>query len=101
MTLVVSMTVRRDAIDKFRAFERHAAAVMKKHGGRIERTVLAAADGSPDLMKEIHVVTFPSASALAAYQGDADLQPFAQLREDSVVHTEVLVGEDGPDYGAA
>jgi hypothetical protein len=39
VTLVAILTVRKDALDQFRAFERHAAAVMRAHGGRIERTV--------------------------------------------------------------
>jgi len=100
MTLLAMMTVRRDAIEKFRAFERRAATVMRTHGGRIERTVVVAVDGSPDLFKEIHVVTFPSESAFAAYRGDEGLSELAHLREQSVVHTEILAGEDGPDYGA-
>jgi hypothetical protein len=34
MTLVAIMTVRRDAIDKFRSFESKAAAVMARHWRR-------------------------------------------------------------------
>jgi len=41
-------------------------------------------------------VTFPSAAAFAAYRGDERLRELARLRGASVVHTEVLVGEDGP-----
>ena len=100
VTLVAIMTVRREAIEKFRAFERHAAAAMRKHGGRIERTVLAPVEDAPELVKEIHVVTFPSASAFAAYRGDEELRKHAPLRDASVVRTELLAGEDGPDYGA-
>ncbi|HET9489781.1 MAG TPA: hypothetical protein VFR64_08520 [Methylomirabilota bacterium] len=40
MTLVVILTVRREALEQFRAFEAQAAAVMTTHGGRIERTVV-------------------------------------------------------------
>ena len=101
MTIVAIVTVRKSAIDKFHAFERHAAAVMKRHGGRIERTIVAAAVGSPHLVKEIHVVTFPNEQAFSAYRSDERLLELAQLREESVVHTEVLIGEDGPDYGGS
>lgn len=40
VTLVVILTVRREALEQFRAFEAQAAAVMTTHGGRIERTVV-------------------------------------------------------------
>lgn len=100
MTLVAILTVRREAIDKFRAYEAHAAQVMKKHGGRFERTVVVVPEGSPELMKEIHVVTFPNEQAFAAYRKDERLTKFAHLRDESVVHTELFVGEDGPSYAA-
>ena len=95
MTLVAIITVRKAAVDKFRAFESHAAKVMKKHGGRIERTVVVVADGSPELIREIHVVTFPSEAAFTAYRKDEQLAELAHLRDQSVVHTELFVGEDG------
>jgi len=96
VTLVAILTVRKAAIDTFRTFEKRAAAVMAAHGGRIERTVVVNGDGAADLFKEIHVVTFPSAAAFAAYRGDERLRELARLRAAAVVHTEVLVGEDGP-----
>lgn len=100
MTLVVILTVRKDAIEKFRMFERHAAKVMETHGGRIERTIVVAPDGMPDVMKEIHVVTFPNERAFAAYRADEELARFTYLRDQSVVHTELFVGENGPSYSA-
>jgi hypothetical protein len=98
MTLVAILTVRRAALAEFRTFERHAAAVMARHGGRIERTVVVTPDGPSEVVKEIHVVTFPSAAAFEAYRADERLREMVELREASVVHTEVLVGEAGPDY---
>jgi hypothetical protein len=100
MTLVAILSVRREALEMFRAFERHAAGVMARHGGRIERTVVASPEDAPGLVKEVHVVTFPDAQAFLAYRDDPRLRELAHLRDASVVHTEVLVGEDGPDYGA-
>jgi hypothetical protein len=41
-----------DALEKFRAFERHAAAVMGAQGGRIERTVVVTPDPAPGLLKD-------------------------------------------------
>jgi hypothetical protein len=100
MVLVVILTVRSDAIDKFRAFETRAAIVMAKHGGAIERTVAIPPESAGDFMKEVHIVTFPDDQALSKYREDGDLREVAHLREESVVKTEILVGEDGPDYGA-
>jgi antibiotic biosynthesis monooxygenase (ABM) superfamily enzyme len=97
VTIVAIMTVRRAALETFRAFEREAAAVMATHGGRIERTIVVPGDA--DVLKEIHVVTFPHEQAYAAYRGDDRRRALAPLRDESVVHTEVLIGEDGPRYG--
>lgn len=101
MTLVVILTVRSEALDMFRAFEAKAAVVMARYGGAIERTVVIPSEGAGDLLKEVHIVTFPDERALSAYQADARLQEVAHLRAASVVRTEVLIGEDGPVYSAA
>jgi antibiotic biosynthesis monooxygenase (ABM) superfamily enzyme len=97
--LVAVITIRAAELEAFRAFEWHAARVMAKHGGRIERTVVIPGDG--ETLREVHVVRFPDDAALAAYRADADLGPAMDLRERSVVATELLMGEDGPDYSAA
>ena len=101
MTLVAILTVRKAAKGKFRAFERHAAAVMKSHGGQIERTIVVTPEDESDVFKEIHVITFPDMHAFAAYKKDARLGEMAHLRAESVINTEVLVGEDGPTYDAS
>ena len=49
MTLVAILTVNEHALDAFRAFECHAAAVMAAHGGGIERTVVIAPPETPNL----------------------------------------------------
>ena len=101
MTLVAILIVRRRALEAFHAFERHAAGVMAMHGGRIERTVVTPVADAPDLVREIHVVTFPDAQAFQSYRDDARLGEHAHLREAAVVSTEVFVGEDGPDYAGS
>jgi hypothetical protein len=53
-------------------------------------------DGSPELIKEIHLLTLPKEKAFAAYRKDERLAKFVHLRDQSVVHTELFVGEDGP-----
>jgi hypothetical protein len=55
--------------------------------------------GDAAFVREVHLVTFPNEQALAAYQADPALRALAPLREASVVRTEILTGEEGPDYG--
>jgi uncharacterized protein (DUF1330 family) len=101
MTVVAILTVRREALEAFREFEGHAAIVMAAHGGRIERTVVVEEPSAPELVTEIHLVTFPDAHAFAAYREDPRLAARAHLREASVVRSQILVGEEGPRYEAA
>ena len=99
MTLVVILTVRSKALEAFRAYETRAATVMARHGAAIERIVVIPSVLGDEAFQEVHIVTFPHPEAFAAYRLDPDLQHAAPLRETAVVKTEVLVGEDGPDYG--
>jgi hypothetical protein len=99
MTLVVILTVRRDQVSAFRAFETQAAIAMAKYGGAIARTVAITPEPDAEAFKEVHIVTFPDARAFEAYRGDAELAAWKHLREASVVDTQVMIGEDGPDYG--
>lgn len=101
LVIVATLTVRVLALAEFREFERQAARVMARYGGVIERTVFAAVEGSPDLAREIHVVTFPNQAAFERYRSDPELAAFAPARERAVVETEVVQGVDGPDYGPA
>ncbi len=101
MTLVVIITVRKEAIGTFRSYESKAAAVMARHGGAIERTVVVPMADRNDRFKEVHIVTFPNADAFSTYRQDGAMQEIAHLRNESVLETEVLIGEDGPDYRQA
>jgi uncharacterized protein (DUF1330 family) len=101
LLVVAILTVRKAALEDFRAFERHAAAVMKAHGGGIERTVTASEGSPPDMVKEVHVLAFPDRRSFDAYRADPRLAELRHLRERSVVNTEILTGEEGPAYGDA
>ncbi len=67
MTIVAWLTVRRDQLAAFHAYERAAAAIMAHHGAAIERVIVLDGDGDH---REIHVVTAPSPAAWAAYRTD-------------------------------
>jgi uncharacterized protein (DUF1330 family) len=96
--VVAIMTVHRAGLERFRAFERAAVAIMRDHGGALARTVVA--DASPDAptLREIHIVRFPDAAAYAAYRADPRLAALADERAATVAATEIIIGHDGPLY---
>jgi uncharacterized protein (DUF1330 family) len=100
MILVATLMVRPGAENTFRDYERKAAAIMARHGARIERTVTLDPNGEDQFFREIHVVYFPGAQALDAYREDPDFKALAVLRESCIVATEIRYGENGPDYHA-
>lgn len=81
----------------FEAFERDAARVMARHGGRLERVlrVEAGEAGSPS---EVHVVSFPDRESFAAYRDDEEARRLAPRREACIARTEVLIARDAPPY---
>jgi uncharacterized protein (DUF1330 family) len=99
LVVVAILTVRKAALEDFRAFEHRAASVMAAHGGSLERTVTVSEGAPPGTVKEVHVLAFPDRPSFDAYRADPRLAALRHLRERSVVSTEILMGEDGPVYG--
>ena len=97
MLLLATLTVRRAELDAFRAYEHAAAAIMARHGGRIENAFVV--DEGGDTLRELHVVRFASADDRARYAADPELRALAEIRERCVVSTEILNATDGPRYG--
>ena len=85
--LVVTLTIRPGREAEFAAYERQAAAIMARQGGRIERAIRAGA-------QEIHIVSFPSEARFDAYRHDPDLPAIAALRESAISHTQIVRGFD-------
>jgi hypothetical protein len=100
ISLVVILTVRNDSVESFRTFEHHAARVMARYGGAIERTIVVPSAPESPTFREVHIVTFPDDAAFARYREDEELRTHGHLREASVVNTEVLAGVPGPRYDA-
>jgi uncharacterized protein (DUF1330 family) len=98
MILVATLTVKPGALAAFREYEKKAAAIMLRHGGRIERTVSLWENAEDDFFREVHLVHFTSPEALAAYREDPDFTALAELRESCIVATRIHTGEPGPDY---
>jgi uncharacterized protein (DUF1330 family) len=98
MILVATLVVKPDAVEAFRDYERRAAAIMERHGGRIERAVTLRPNGEDQFFREVHVVFFPDEAALNSYRDDPEFKALAPLRESCIAATEIRYGEPGPDY---
>ncbi len=97
--LVASLWIRAGAVAEFEAFERRVAAIQAKHGARIERAIRVTGSAANEADPfEVHVVSFPSAQALAAYREDSDLTALAELRATIFTRTTFVVGTDVPLY---
>ena len=100
IVLIVALYVHPGRENEFRQFETMAAGIMRKHGGVIERVIRPdLAPSGTAIPHEIHVVTFPSMGAFAAYRSDLELAALASLRELAIARTEVTIGHDGEPYG--
>ena len=95
MIIVAILTVRRAELDAFRRFETAAQAIMRDHGGRIERAIAADSE-SGEQMHEIHIVHFETAQGFDAYRADARLVALQELRATAVIETRLFIGEDVP-----
>jgi len=98
MILVATLMVKPGKLTVFRDYERKAAALMQRHGGRIERTVSLWENAEDDFFREVHLVYFPSPEALAAYREDPDFKALTELRKSCIAATRIVTGEPGPDY---
>jgi uncharacterized protein (DUF1330 family) len=72
----------------FDEFESVAIPLIRKHGGELLLRVRPAADNvierSIDIPYEIHIVTFPSDEAFAAFAKDEAREGVLHLKDDSV-----------------
>lgn len=94
LVLVVTLEVRREAANEFRAYETESARIMAAYGGRIERAIEVESGAAAKTFREIHIVTFPDAAAFEAYRRDPELTGLAAMRHRAVVSTEIVRGRD-------
>ena len=99
MLIVAKLVVRRTELAAFEEYETAAYRVIRQHGGTLERSVRID-DGSSPHLTEVHLVRFPDEAEFHAYRASTALAGVRHLRDASVVETELLIGEDGPDYQA-
>lgn len=94
---IVSLWIHPGQESAFEAFEREAAEVMAGHGGRIERAIRIV-NGEGESPYEVHIVIFPSDSAVDSYRVDPKTQQLAQRRSGIIAKTIMLTGEFAGPY---
>jgi uncharacterized protein (DUF1330 family) len=97
---VVSLWVHSGQETAFEAFERDAARIMARHGGRIDYAVrLTQPEGAPGPAPyELHVVSFPTPAAFDAYAADPDTVALKPLREAIIAKTVLMAGMEAGPY---
>jgi hypothetical protein len=99
MLIVAKLVVRRTELAAFEEYETAAYRVIREHGGVLERNVRID-DGSSPTLTEVHLVRFRDEAGFRDYRASTALAGVRHLRDAAVVETELLFGEDGPDYEA-
>jgi len=72
-------------VDMFERYESLVLPLLDDHGGRLERRLR-----SPDRLTEVHIVSFPSREAFAAYREDPRRSQHTHLLAESGAAVEVL-----------
>jgi len=91
LTLVLIARIPADGVERYQRYEAAVLPLLAEHGGRLERQ-LRRAGGEV----EVHVVSFDSPDAFAAYGTDPRRAQHADLLAASGAQVEVLEVEDVP-----
>jgi antibiotic biosynthesis monooxygenase (ABM) superfamily enzyme len=82
----------------FEAFEREAARLMARLGGRIDAAVRVDPGGGGDSPFEVHVVSFPDRAAAESHAADPETLELRSRRAAIIARTEVLEGAPAGPY---
>lgn len=101
--LVVSLWIHPGQEEAFEAFERDAAQLMAKHGGRIDSAIRIEPDLTPPAEEgppphEVHIVSFPNLTAAGAYATDPETVELRERRPAIISRTELLAGWTAGPY---
>jgi uncharacterized protein (DUF1330 family) len=98
LLLIARLWLNTSDITAYENFERTAARIMAKHGGRIERAIRINTSDDPDAPFEIHIVSFPDGAAFDAYRNDPETVALAEQRAQVIARTDILFGTDVSSY---
>lgn len=92
---IVSLWVHPGQEPAFEAYERAAAQIMARHGGRIDLAMRP--ENVPDAPFEVHFVSFPDREAASRYAQDPGTLLLRKGRESIISRTDIVEGlEAGP-----
>ncbi len=94
---IVSLWIHAGQEAAFEAFEREAARIMAKHGGRIERAIRIVGLKA-DAPFEVHVVSFPDRAASDSYANDPETETLRAGRAGIIARTKILEGRGAGPY---
>jgi hypothetical protein len=83
-TYVVLSRIPADGVELFQRYEDAVLPLLAEHGARLERRLR-----SHDGRTEVHVITFPTAGAIAGYRGDPRRLRHHELLERSGAQLEL------------
>ena len=100
---VVSLWIHPGQEAAFEQFEREAARIMARHGGRIDSAVRIDPAGSGggragDSPFEVHIVSFPDRPAADSHAADPETVKLRLRRAEIISRTEVLEGYEAGPY---
>lgn len=98
---VVTIWIREGQETEFEAFEKAAAEIMGRHGGRIDHAVRveqSEGGGAGEAPFEVHIVSFPDKAAFEAYTADPDVLSLRQGRDRIISRTVTAVGREAGPY---
>jgi uncharacterized protein (DUF1330 family) len=91
VTYVVVARIPTAGVERFQRYEAAVLPLIAEHGGRLERRLRSA---SGDV--EVHILSFASPAAFAAYRDDPRRAAHRELLETSGAEVELLALDDVP-----
>ena len=79
------------------AFETKAVQIMSVYGGRLI-SAFETVRNADDSGEEIHLLEFPSLTAFDEYRLDPQLLASAELRNEAIASTEVVISSEQKEY---
>ena len=99
---VVTLWIHPGQEQAFDTFEREAARIMARHGGRIDNAVRLnvpkVAGQADELPYELHIVGFPDQAAYDSYLADSETAALRERRGLIISRTELMSGHEAGPY---
>ena len=84
---IVLLSLQTGERDAFNAYEKRAATIMARHGGRLVDAYILEGESDPG---ECHILEFRDEAGFAAYRADLDLAALAGKRAACIRDTQIF-----------